>query len=161
MTAEREWIKLYRAALRETDPDKQPARVEEAKRAMKQALRMAVEYEDSDQRHAISEAKPSRKYSAELIILCSSVRLCRIMLLALGLQAEFSLKLLHDSCGLRLMPNVRQQCSERHSQHQHSEQQQNIRHGTHNRRYSSKAAVRLNAFRVVRKSEQITLWREF
>jgi len=28
----------------------------EAKRAMKQALRMAVEYEDSDQRHAISEA---------------------------------------------------------------------------------------------------------
>ena len=56
MTAEREWIKLYRAALRETDPDKQPARVEGAKRAMKQALRMAVEYEDSDQRHAISEA---------------------------------------------------------------------------------------------------------
>ena len=49
-------VKLYRAALRETDPDKQPARVEEAKRAMKQALRMAVEYEDSDQRHAISEA---------------------------------------------------------------------------------------------------------
>src|SRR5437764_14090961 len=56
MTAELEWIKLYRAALRETDPDKQPARVEEAKRAMKQALRMAVEYEDSDQRHAISDA---------------------------------------------------------------------------------------------------------
>src|SRR5207302_431382 len=52
MTAELEWIKLYRAALRETDPDKQPARVEEAKRAMKQALRMAVEYEDSDQRHS-------------------------------------------------------------------------------------------------------------
>ena len=33
------------------------------------------------------------------------------MLLALGLEAELSLKLLHDSCGLRLMPNVRQQCS--------------------------------------------------
>ena len=56
MTAELEWIKLYRAALRETDPEKQPARVEEAKNAMKQALRMAVEYEDSDQRHAISDA---------------------------------------------------------------------------------------------------------
>ena len=47
MIAELEWIKLYRAALRETDPEKQPARIEEAKRAMKQALRMAVEYEDS------------------------------------------------------------------------------------------------------------------
>ena len=56
MIAELEWIKLYRAALRETDPEKQPARIEEAKRAMKQALRMAVEYEDSDQRHAIGEA---------------------------------------------------------------------------------------------------------
>ena len=56
MTAELEWIKLYRAALRETDPEKQVSRIEEAKRAMKQALRMAVEYEDSDQRHAISEA---------------------------------------------------------------------------------------------------------
>jgi hypothetical protein len=55
------------------------------------------------------------------------------MLLALALEAELSLKLLHDSCGLRLMPNVGQQCSERHSQHQHSEQQQNIRRGTHNR----------------------------
>jgi hypothetical protein len=51
-----EWINLYRAALRETDPEKQPARIEEAKNAMKQALQMAVEYEDSDQRHAISEA---------------------------------------------------------------------------------------------------------
>jgi len=56
MIAELEWIKLYRAALRETDPEKQVSRIEEAKRAMKQALRMAVEYEDSDQRHAISEA---------------------------------------------------------------------------------------------------------
>jgi hypothetical protein len=51
-----DWMKLYRAALRETDPEKQPARIEEAKNAMKQALRMAVEYEDSDQRHAISDA---------------------------------------------------------------------------------------------------------
>ena len=55
MTAELEWIKLYRAALRETDPEKQVSRIEDAKRAMKQALRMAV-VEDSDQRHAISEA---------------------------------------------------------------------------------------------------------
>ena len=51
-----DWIKLYRAALYETDPEKQPAPIEEAKNAMKQALRMAIEYEDSDQRHAISEA---------------------------------------------------------------------------------------------------------
>jgi hypothetical protein len=36
--------------------ENQPARIEEAKNAMKQALRMAIEYEDSDQRHAISEA---------------------------------------------------------------------------------------------------------
>ena len=54
------------------------------------------------------------------------------MLLALGLEAELSLKLLHDSCGLRLMANVRQQCSKSHSQYQHSQQQQNIRRGTHN-----------------------------
>jgi len=51
-----DWIKLYRAALHETDPEKQAARIEEAKNAMKKALRMAVEYEDSDQRHAISDA---------------------------------------------------------------------------------------------------------
>src|SRR5437867_12162416 len=38
--------------------------------------------------------------------LCGRVGLCRIMLLALVLEAEISLKLLHDSCGLRLMPNV-------------------------------------------------------
>jgi hypothetical protein len=50
------WMKLYRSALRETDPAKQQARIEEAKRLMKEALRLAVEYEDSDQRHAISEA---------------------------------------------------------------------------------------------------------
>jgi len=55
MSEHLDWMKLYRAALRETNPEKQPARVEEAKNAMKQALRMAVEYEDSDQRH-ISEA---------------------------------------------------------------------------------------------------------
>src|SRR6266568_667696 len=65
--------------------------------------------------------------------LCSSVGLCGITLLALRLETELSLKLLHESCGLRLMPDVRQQCSKSHSQHQHSEQQQNIRRGTHNR----------------------------
>src|SRR5437867_13118352 len=63
--------------------------------------------------------------------LCGRVGLCRIMLLGLVLEAELSLKLLHDSCGLRLMPNVRQQCSKSYSQYQHSEQQQNIRRGTH------------------------------
>src|SRR6184192_3244598 len=63
--------------------------------------------------------------------LCSSVGLCGITLLALRLETELSLKLLHESCGLRPMPNVRQQCSKSHSQHQHSEQQQNIRRGTH------------------------------
>ncbi|PYX09656.1 MAG: hypothetical protein DMG88_05300 [Acidobacteria bacterium] len=51
-----EWIRLYRSALQETDPAKQQARIEEAKRMMKQALRLAVEYEDSDQRRTISEA---------------------------------------------------------------------------------------------------------
>lgn len=56
MTEHLEWIKLYRSALRETDPAKQQARIEEAKRVMKEALRLAVEYEDSDQRRTISEA---------------------------------------------------------------------------------------------------------
>ena len=56
MSEHLDWMKLYRAALRETNPEKQPARLEEAKNAMKQALRMAVEYEDSDQRYAIGEA---------------------------------------------------------------------------------------------------------
>jgi hypothetical protein len=56
MTEHLEWIKSYRSALRETDPAKQQARIEEAKRAMKEALRLAVECEDSDQRHAIGEA---------------------------------------------------------------------------------------------------------
>src|SRR5438477_8736674 len=51
-----EWISLYRAALRETDPDKLQARIEEAEQAMRLALRSAVEYEDSDQRHTIGEA---------------------------------------------------------------------------------------------------------
>ena len=77
------------------------------------------------------------------------------MLLALGLEAELSLKLLHDSCGLRLVANVGQQRSKSHSQHQHSEQQQNIRRGTHNRRYSSQTAAVFRSFKLVLKTEQI------
>ncbi len=56
MSGHLEWINLYRAALGETDPDKLQARIEEAEQAMRQALRSAVEYEDSDQRHTIGEA---------------------------------------------------------------------------------------------------------
>src|SRR6266567_6916223 len=56
MSGHLEWINLYRAALRETDPDKLQARIEEAEQAMRLALRCAVEYEDSDQRHTIGEA---------------------------------------------------------------------------------------------------------
>src|SRR5438552_17169968 len=56
MSGHLEWINLYRAALRETDPNKLQTRIEEAERAMRQALRSAVEYEDSDQRHTIGEA---------------------------------------------------------------------------------------------------------
>jgi hypothetical protein len=50
-----DWIDLYRAALQETDPDKLVRRIEEAERAMKQGLRVAVESGDSDQRHRIAE----------------------------------------------------------------------------------------------------------
>ena len=51
-----DWIKLYRAVLKESDPQKRLAQIEEAERVMKQALRSAVEEGDSDQRHSISEA---------------------------------------------------------------------------------------------------------
>ena len=52
-----DWIKLYRAVLKESDPQKKRlAQIEEAERVMKQALRIAVEEGDSDQRHRISEA---------------------------------------------------------------------------------------------------------
>jgi len=56
MTQKLDWIKLYRAALREPDLGKRAALIEEAEQAMKNALRIAVEEGDSDQRHAISEA---------------------------------------------------------------------------------------------------------
>jgi hypothetical protein len=51
-----DWIKLYRAVLKESDPQKRLAQIEEAERVMKQALRSAVEEEDSDQRRSISDA---------------------------------------------------------------------------------------------------------
>ena len=37
-----DWIKLYRAVLKESDPQKRLAQIEEAERVMKQALRIAV-----------------------------------------------------------------------------------------------------------------------
>src|SRR5437667_12784264 len=52
-----ERINLYRAALRETDPDKLQARIEEAEQAMRVPLRIAVEYEDSVQSHFIGDAQ--------------------------------------------------------------------------------------------------------
>ena len=52
-----DWIKLYRAVLKESDPQKKRlAQIEEAERVVKQALRSAVEEGDSDQRHSISDA---------------------------------------------------------------------------------------------------------
>jgi len=51
-----EWIRLYRAALNETDSRKRLTRIEEAERTLKVALRQAIENGDSDQRHVISEA---------------------------------------------------------------------------------------------------------
>ena len=50
------WGRQYRAALNEADASKRLTRIEEAERALKQALRQAIENSDSDQRHAISEA---------------------------------------------------------------------------------------------------------
>ena len=49
-------IKLYRAVLKESDPQKRLAQLEETERVMKQALRRAVEEGDSDQRRSISDA---------------------------------------------------------------------------------------------------------
>jgi hypothetical protein len=56
MSADLEWVELYREALNEADSGKRPTRIEEAERSLKQALRHAVETGDSDQRRAISEA---------------------------------------------------------------------------------------------------------
>ena len=55
MPASLEWIKLHRAVLKESDPQKRLAQIEEAERVMKQALRSAVEEGDSDQRRSISD----------------------------------------------------------------------------------------------------------
>ena len=57
MTKNMDWINLYRQALKEPDAEKRVARVEEAEAAMKQVLRMAVGEGDSDQRHAVYEAR--------------------------------------------------------------------------------------------------------
>jgi hypothetical protein len=56
MSADLEWVRQYRAALNEADARKRLARIEEAERALKQALRQAIEKGDSDERHRISEA---------------------------------------------------------------------------------------------------------
>jgi hypothetical protein len=56
MSADLEWVELYREALNEADSGKRPTRIEEAARSLKQVLRHAVEMGDSDQRRAISEA---------------------------------------------------------------------------------------------------------
>jgi len=56
MPANLDWIKLYRAVLKESDLQKRLAEIEEAERVMKQALRSAVEEGDSDQRSSISDA---------------------------------------------------------------------------------------------------------
>ena len=56
MPANLDWIKLYRAVLKESDLQKRLAEIEEAERVMKQALRSAVEEGDSDQRCSISDA---------------------------------------------------------------------------------------------------------
>jgi len=52
MPANLDWIKLYRAVLKESDLQKRLAEIEEAERVMKQALRSAVEEGDSDQRRS-------------------------------------------------------------------------------------------------------------
>lgn len=39
-----DWINLYRAALKECDAEKRLVKIEEAQRAMKEALRLAVEH---------------------------------------------------------------------------------------------------------------------
>jgi hypothetical protein len=56
MSADLEWVRQYRAALNEADGSKRLARIEEAERALKRALRQAIEKGDSDERHRISEA---------------------------------------------------------------------------------------------------------
>src|SRR5207237_9443276 len=51
-----DWIKLYRAVLKEYDPQKRLAQIEEAERVMTKALRSTEEEGDSDQRDTRSEA---------------------------------------------------------------------------------------------------------
>jgi hypothetical protein len=51
-----EWVRVYRAALNETDANERLTRIEEAERTLKRALRQAIENGDSAKRHAISDA---------------------------------------------------------------------------------------------------------
>src|SRR5439155_14107027 len=63
MSGHLEWINLYRAALRETDPNKLQTRIEEAERAMRQALRSAVEYEDRNRSAEFKRCRTIRCYT--------------------------------------------------------------------------------------------------
>ena len=56
MPASLDWVKLYQTVLKETDPQKRHAQIEEAERVIKQALRRAVKEEDSDLRRSLSDA---------------------------------------------------------------------------------------------------------
>ena len=56
MPEDPDWNELYRAALQETDRERLLRRAEQAERAMKQALRAAIESDNSDERHRIAEA---------------------------------------------------------------------------------------------------------
>ena len=55
MSDDTRWFSQYRAALDESDPGKRLTRIEEAERALKQALRRTVEKGGSDQTRTISE----------------------------------------------------------------------------------------------------------
>jgi len=88
-----DWIKLYRAALHETDPAKQ-AHIEEAKNAIKQGLG-----EQSSTRIPNSEmpSEPSRKYSAELTIYAAASGFVESCFLLSFFKANFA----SSSCKIR------------------------------------------------------------
>jgi len=56
MPANLEWIKLYRAVLKESDPQKRLAQIEEAELSHETGTANCSGEGDSDQRHSISEA---------------------------------------------------------------------------------------------------------
>ncbi len=77
-----DWIKLYRAALREADPGKRAALIEEAEQAMRNALQLKKVIPISGtrfQKHYITLAGSGRLVSEEVICPMSSVALCRAM----------------------------------------------------------------------------------